>query len=371
MLSIQKTIFLIVSSFFLIFNVITFFVLLVIIGINPEIFKNNWIALVFLEVMLLATGITLSLFFAYKIKNPLLKINEALKNLALGNWNISVELPQKNTIHPAEVELLARNTNNLGKSLLNHLQMKLKEQEEKSESKLAKTFQTMLLPKNIPSVPSLDISAGLVSSSESAGDLYDIFSHDDKTFMYVLDVTGKGMPSVAKSAYIHYFIHVNEEQIIPQKMLTEMNRILRKKEQTESYAALLFTLYDHKTKKITLSNAGYPKPIIFDAEAKKTKVLSKSAPALGMFDHIDQYFSEEEIFLNVNDVLVIYSDGLIEAKKNDNEAYGLPRFKRAINEYSDLPSAISIRNALLADVKEFIGSNSQTDDWTLIVIKRP
>lgn len=371
MTSVQKTFLLVVLSLFLIFNAVTFFVVLVIIGISLEVLGNNWIAILIAEVFLLVTGITLALFSAYKIKQALLKISDAIKKLASGSWNIAENLPLEGSKQPSEIELLAVSTHDLSKNLSTQLQIKLKEQEEKNKSKLAKSFQTMLLPQNISSIPGLDISAGLVSSPESAGDLYDIFSINNKTFMYALDVTGKGMSSVAKAAYIHYFVHANEEQIVPTKVLVEINRILRKKEQTESYAALILGIYDHLTKKFSISNAGYPKSIIFDAEAKKTKVLAKSAPALGMFDRIDQYLTEEEVSLNVNDVLVIYSDGLVEAKRNDNEAYGLPRFKRAINEYSDLPSAISIRNALLADVKEFIGPNVQTDDWTLIVIKRP
>jgi sigma-B regulation protein RsbU (phosphoserine phosphatase) len=70
------------------------------------------------------------------------------------------------------------------------------------------------------------------------------------------------------------------------------------------------------------------------------------------------------------DALVAYSDGIPEAWKSEKDMYGMGRLKRSVNEYSDLPSALAIRNAILADVKEWAGDWKQMDDITALVLKK-
>ena len=99
-------------------------------------------------------------------------------------------------------------------------------------------------------------------------------------------------------------------------------------------------------------------------------MLPSGGLALGMFPNISTSLNESQIQWEKDDVLIIYSDGIPESWKNEKEMYGMGRLKRAVNEYSDLPSAFAIRNALLADVKEFAAGYKQMDDITIVVLKK-
>ena len=78
----------------------------------------------------------------------------------------------------------------------------------------------------------------------------------------------------------------------------------------------------------------------------------------------------EEVTPGEGDVFVLYTDGIPEAWKNDKESYGMDRLKKAIEKYSSLPTAQKVHDALLKDVKDFMGSYPQADDITLLVVKR-
>jgi phosphoserine phosphatase RsbU/P len=117
-------------------------------------------------------------------------------------------------------------------------------------------------------------------------------------------------------------------------------------------------------------SAGHEQMIHFHAKDKKVTLTPSGGIALGMLRDISANLNEEQVNLEKDDVLVIYSDGIPECWKNESEMYGMGRLKRAVNDYSDLPTAFSIRNALLADVKEFAGKYKQMDDITLIVLKK-
>jgi serine phosphatase RsbU (regulator of sigma subunit) len=117
-------------------------------------------------------------------------------------------------------------------------------------------------------------------------------------------------------------------------------------------------------------NAGHEQMIHYHAKDKKVTLTPAGGLALGMFQDVGKLLKLQEVEMEKDDVLVMYSDGIPESWKNEKEMYGMGRFKRAVNDYSDLPSAIAIRNALLADVKEFSGKYKQMDDITLIVLKK-
>jgi len=77
-----------------------------------------------------------------------------------------------------------------------------------------------------------------------------------------------------------------------------------------------------------------------------------------------------EVDLQVGDYIVVYSDGIPEAWRNEKEAYGMERFKAACQQFGDLNSAMAIKEAILADVEQFVSGYQQMDDITLVVIKR-
>jgi sigma-B regulation protein RsbU (phosphoserine phosphatase) len=232
-------------------------------------------------------------------------------------------------------------------------------------------IQTSILPKSAPTIESLDIAAGLLSAPSSGGDFYNFIQKDENNLLlYMGDVTGKGVVSGVIAALTDTLIHHFALTSDPQKTLEQTNAILQEKTSSNMLVTLSLLNWNEKEKTLQYLNAGHKPLIHYHAKEKKVSLLSPQGMALGMVPDISDKLKPEQIPLQKDDVLVLYTDGLIECWKNEHETYGLPRFKRAINEYSDLPTALAIRNALLADVKEFSGKYEQKDDIALVVLKR-
>ena len=117
-------------------------------------------------------------------------------------------------------------------------------------------------------------------------------------------------------------------------------------------------------------SAGHEQIIHYHAVSDSVTLLPAGGLALGMMKDIGNTLKKFEIDMDVNDVLIVYSDGIPECWCNEKDMFGMDRFKNAVQSYSKLPSALSIRNALLTEVKQFEGTYKQMDDITLMVIKR-
>jgi sigma-B regulation protein RsbU (phosphoserine phosphatase) len=89
-----------------------------------------------------------------------------------------------------------------------------------------------------------------------------------------------------------------------------------------------------------------------------------------MFPDISKMVNEQEIQMQPGDYIVLYSDGIPEAWKNEKENYGMDRFQASVQQFGNLENATSIRNSILQNVKEFIGDYKQMDDITIMVVRR-
>jgi serine phosphatase RsbU (regulator of sigma subunit) len=154
------------------------------------------------------------------------------------------------------------------------------------------------------------------------------------------------------------------------KLLISVNRIIKDKTSSNMFMTMVMMKWNGLKNEMKYISAGHEQMIHFHAKDKKVTLTPSGGIALGMMHDISQNIKEDFVQLEKDDVLVAYSDGIPECWKNESEMYGMGRLKRAVSDYSDLPSAFAIRNALLADVKEFAGKYKQMDDITLIVLKK-
>ena len=109
---------------------------------------------------------------------------------------------------------------------------------------------------------------------------------------------------------------------------------------------------------------------IEDCTLKKTDEMEKGGLALGMMPDISTLLRDQVVTLSTGDCLVFYTDGVPETWRNEKEQYGMPEFKRVVTQSCDLPTAESIKIALLADVKQWSQGYEQKDDITIMVIKK-
>ncbi len=322
------------------------------------------------NILLAIFGVGIAVFLAYAysggITKPLKKLTEGAGIIAKGEFKYRVEVKTKD-----EISLLANAFNSMAQELEISTKALIYKERVAKELELAAKIQKELLPKIIPKMPGIDISAGLLPAEEIGGDCYDFMKlNDDNLLMYLGDVTGHGVPSGIVVSIVNALIYNFAGQTDIKTILVNVNRILKDKTSSNMFMTLVILHWEVMNNRLNFVSAGHEQMIHYHANEKKVTLTSPGGLALGMIPDISGILSQDSVMMEKNDVLVIYSDGIPECWKSEKEMYGMGRLKRAVNEYSDLPTAFSIRNALLADVKEFAAGFKQMDDITLIVLKK-
>jgi HAMP domain-containing protein len=331
-----------------------------------SLIRADAIRIIFLAVLGMIVGLLMAIFFANKITNPLKKLTESSGIIAKGDFKHRVTIKTHD-----ELEILGSAFNKMAEDLdISTKALVFKERVAK-ELELAQKIQQDLLPKEVPQLEGLDISAGLVPAEEIGGDVYDFLKRDDKNTMFYLgDVTGHGVPSgilgsIANAMFYSKLANPNLKEI-----MVEVNKVIKVKSLANMFLTLCLLNWESEQKKLTFVNAGHEPIIHYTAASKDVSLVKAGGIALGMFPDITKMIDEKEILLQVGDCIILYSDGIPEAWRSEKESYGMERFNAAVKEFGNLENATAIRNAILQNVKEYIGDYKQMDDITIMVVKR-
>ncbi|MCX8058386.1 MAG: SpoIIE family protein phosphatase [Spirochaetes bacterium] len=151
------------------------------------------------------------------------------------------------------------------------------------------------------------------------GDFFEIINiNENETLIFLTDVTGHGVPAALFSAMFKanlYYIIKND--ISPQKILNSLNLDLPKILPSDFFPSFFIAIFNKKEKILRYSNSAHPSPIIYNISNNTYKILKEKDPFLGIDKNYN--FSEKKIFLNKNDILFIYTDGLYEFENKNGE----------------------------------------------------
>ncbi len=334
-------------------------------ALEQRIAQTTW-RILLLMFFGIGVGVFMAMIYAGSITGPLMVLANGAKVLATGDFKHRFEVKTKD-----EIFTLANAFNKMAADLEVSTRALVYKERVTKELELASKIQTQLLPKNVPDVKGIDIAAGLIPAEEIGGDCYDFITVDENNFLlYVGDVTGHGVPSGIIVSIANALIYTLAGKKDLKSILIDTNRVIKAKTASNMFLTMVMLNWNILEQKFSYVNAGHEQIIHYHAKEQKVTMHPPGGIALGMFPDISNLLKESEITMEKDDVIVLYSDGIPESWKNETEIYGMGRFKRAVTEYSTLGSALAIRNALLADVKEFSGKYKQMDDITLIVVKK-
>jgi phosphoserine phosphatase RsbU/P len=247
-----------------------------------------------------------------------------------------------------------------------HAKVSENERRMDREMKIARQIQRRLMPEEIPSVHPLKIAVSFKPVAHLGGDLYDFIDFDDGRLAIVVgDVAGKGAPAALYAALSSGVIRTRATRKYPPgQMLELVNKTLYDRPIETQYCALTYAIYDPKARKISFANSGLPYALLVCNGAPK--FLELGGIPVGLFP--DSKYEEFEIDLHAGDILTFYTDGLVEARDENNEEFGLKRLANVVQEHAqDDPDAIV--KAITAAVDDFIGNVPLQDDRTLLVVK--
>jgi len=317
----------------------------------------------------LALGIVLAFFMSTRVTRPVRKLVSGAEEVAKGNFEYQVDIKSRD-----ELGFLGESFNKMAKDLGASLEARVYKERVGHELELARKIQEQIIPKNIPSISGLDVAASVEPATEVGGDIYDFIPvPGGSTIMCLGDVTGHGVPSCIISAIASSLMTSYAGMGDLKEILKNVNVVLKKKMMTTMFMTLGVVKWDSGTGRLSYVNAGHEPLMVCrsgsGAGGEIEMIDSGKGIALGMVPDISEKLNEVSVELGVGDVAVLLSDGILEAWKNEKEAYGLERLKEVVKGACKL-SASEIKKAILEDVKDFTAGFEQKDDMTLVVVKR-
>lgn len=238
----------------------------------------------------------------------------------------------------------------------------------KEEMKVATQIQNNLLPEKNPEIPGYEIAAFNIPAKEVGGDYYDFIDIDENNLGFCIgDITGKGMPAALLMAGLQASLRsqvlIHKET---NKCVQNINKLLYRNTEASKFATLFYGMLDREEHKIYYCNAGHDQPLIFRANKLHSK-LEVTGMLLGVVD--EAAYECKSIFLEPDDIVVIYTDGITEAMNKDLEEFGFDRTVNAI-ESNSRESASYMLEQLYEQVSSHSDGFQQSDDITIMVIKR-
>jgi len=238
------------------------------------------------------------------------------------------------------------------------------------ERYVADVLQKSFLPESLPQIPNTDLAVYYASASEAAkigGDLYDFIDLPGSLIGLVVgDVSGKGIEAASTTAFAKYTVRAFSYQAKHASLVVELaNKVISRDIEPGIFITLIYAIYDWRSGRVLITNAGHPHPIHYAAEYGRAHLAENLNAAFGVLPELS--YSEVVERLGEGDLLVLYTDGLIEARRGP-EFYGVERLIAIIEENAALP-AKDIVARIIEDVNMF-AKGRLTDDIALSVLKR-
>lgn len=243
-----------------------------------------------------------------------------------------------------------------------------------AEFSVARKAQLRMLPDAPPSAPGIAISAVCNPSKDVGGDLYDFLEMPEgKIGVVIADVSGKGVPaSLYMTLTKGLLVSVAEHKTDPGEILREVNRHLYDVCRRKTFVTVFLGTLDPLRRTLSYARAGHNPTIIHrngGSSERKTWLLKPRGMGMGFNKGgiFDQSLKVETIQLERGDKLFFYSDGITEAMNEKRDEYGEDRLMAMAERTSGLDAEQS-RDAVMADVAQFLGTVHPQDDQTLVVL---
>jgi serine phosphatase RsbU (regulator of sigma subunit) len=231
----------------------------------------------------------------------------------------------------------------------------------------SETMQRSLLPDALPAVPGLEVGHVYQSSArvDVGGDVYDFLPLEDGRLAVVIgDVTGKGIEAAADMALAKFaFRTLARKYPGPAAFLLNANEVVVREVAAGKFITMLYVLIDPTAGQLACASAGHPSPRMVAPDGTVSEVPARGL-ALGI--ESGQEYGVEQVSLETGSAIVLYTDGVIEARR-DSKLYGEERLDKLLSRHRKL-SAQALAEAILADCRSFSGGEL-ADDCAVVCLK--
>ncbi|HME11395.1 MAG TPA: SpoIIE family protein phosphatase [Candidatus Acidoferrum sp.] len=319
------------------------------------------VALLIIEAAALFTGIVMT----RRITTAVDDLYSATRYIQSGDFTHRVRVDRQD-----QLGVLGESFNEMTNSVSNLIEEKSRRQRLENEISIAREVQNQLFPRQIPSVPGVEINAICKAARAVSGDYYDFIQlSPTQVAIAIADISGKGISAALLMASLQaalrsQMLAPGSETLSASELVARLNKHLVRNTGDDRFATFFIAVYDSAARTLRYCNAGHlPTFLLCPAE---TLHLDKGGMVLGVIE--DYPFEEGTVDVPCDALLIGYSDGLIEPENVYGEEFGIPRLEQAaIRVQNREPREVC--ESLMASVEEWAGTPEQADDMTVIVAR--
>ena len=280
------------------------------------------------------------------------------------------------------LQLLASLSGQLAQAVTIVFEMEAKERERQAKEQalleharvlrdmeIAKQIQRSLLPTDSPPLPGMLVAGTCLPAAHVGGDYFDYFQRGNDTLDVVIaDVSGHSVGAALIMTETRSVLRAQVKNAgHPGELLQRLNSVLYEDlSRSELFISMFYVSYCAGTRQLRFANAGHNRPLLLKRAEPVCANLDTEGLILGVLPEVS--VEEKAIQLDPGDILLLYTDGIIESQNRDGDFYGIERLSETLRHRRDAPPE-GIIGALFEDLNLFLGDATPTDDITLVALK--
>ena len=305
----------------------------------------------------------------HRATRPLEFLAKSADEVAKGNF----KAPLPTLRDDDELQLLRDSFANMQQSLSGYIEeLKTTTAQKASmehELNIAHRIQMAMLPTDFPHHGEINIHTSLTPAKAVGGDLYDFFIRDGYLFFCIGDVSGKGMPAalmmtVTRSMFRSYSLHGIQ---LPHQIITQMNEVMSEHNESCMFSTLFVGMLNLATGHLQYCSAGHEPPLLIADSVSRVPIV----PNVPVGALPGTTYQLQELQMTPNSVLFLFTDGVNEARNNDNlllgrdTVYEIAQQALADNQYAPQP----LIERMQKTIADFVGDAEQSDDLTMLAVQ--
>jgi len=236
--------------------------------------------------------------------------------------------------------------------------------------KSAQEIQLNIVPSGKPTFleyPEIDLYAMLKPAETIGGDLYDYFFIDKNHLLVAIgDVSGKGIPASLFMAITSTLIKTHAKILSSKDIVRRVNKELSDRNSNQYFVTLFLGIFDIRTGVLDYCNAAHNFPYILHADGTLQTLSKSHGLPLGIYK--DKTYKSSAVELKLNDMMILYTDGVINSRDTGKHHYGTDRLEKNIQNLNDL-TAEEVVKKLVKSIMIFEGQGHQADDISILALR--
>ncbi|MBW1800154.1 MAG: SpoIIE family protein phosphatase [Deltaproteobacteria bacterium] len=326
-------------------------------------------SLLFIAICALILGFLIGQWLKVGITRPIIQLTERTTAVARGDFSRGpLEIKSRD-----EIGTLSTAFNKMTQDLLlyiDNLQKTTAERERMAkELEIGHQIQQNFLPDKFPQLDRAHIYGQSIPAREVGGDFFDVFMLDqNRVGLVIADVSGKGVPAALFMALCRSVVRITAlSGHDPGETLEYVNRFISEDNEECMFVTTFYGILDIRTGELVYANGGHNYPIIYRYGNGDIETLQGAkGMALGIAE--DFHFPTAHESLDDGDILLLYTDGIVEAHDPDMQEYGLERLSEILANHTQI-SPEDLGKQITRDVEGFSNGLPQFDDITFLVVK--